>query len=76
MPMNPEDIEAYLLEAFPDARIELVDTAGDRDHYSLTVTSAAFEGHSRVSQHKMVNAALKDHLGTTLHAMQIKTQTP
>ena len=76
MPMEPETIRDYILQALPDATIDLIDTAGDKDHYSLTVTSAAFIGHSRVQQHKMVYQALQSHMGTTLHAMQVKTAIP
>ncbi len=76
MPMPAATIEAYIKTAFPDARIELIDTAGDQDHYSLTITSEAFRGKNRVEQHKMVYAALGGHMSTTLHALQVKTAIP
>ena len=74
MPMPPDVIEAYIKEAFPDAQITLVDTAGDQDHYDLTVVSPAFAGKSRIEQHKMVYAALKGHMTTTLHALKLTTK--
>jgi stress-induced morphogen len=40
------------------------------------VVSTAFAGKSRIDQHKMVQAALGEHLTTTIHAVQIKTQVP
>jgi len=70
------EIEHLLRNAFPDAEIDLVDTAGDEDHYALTVTSEAFRGKSRVAQHQMVYAALKGAMTSTLHALQIKTAIP
>ena len=76
MPMPAEQIESFIRDAFPDAVIELVDTAGDQDHYSLTITSSAFTGKNRVQQHQMVYKALKGHMSTTLHALQLKTQAP
>lgn len=76
MPMPAADIERFIRAAFPDAMIDLIDTAGDQDHYSLSVTSAAFRGKSRVEQHKMVYAALQGHMTTTLHALQVKTAIP
>lgn len=76
MPMPAADIKRLLRDAFPDAAIDLVDTAGDQDHYSLTVTSAAFRGKSRIEQHKMVYAALNGSMTTTLHALQLKTAIP
>jgi len=74
--MPAAQITAYIQDAFPDAQIELVDTAGDQDHYSLTVISSAFAGKSRVEQHKMVYAALQGNMHTTLHALQVTTKTP
>lgn len=74
MPMNPEDIISRVKAALPDAEIELVDTAGDRDHYAITVTSATFAGKLRVAQHRMVMDALGTDLGTTLHALAITTK--
>ena len=74
MPMNAHDIETLVKSALPDAAVELQDTAGDRDHYSIVVTSALFQGKSRVQQHKMVFDALGGHMGTTLHALQVTTK--
>ncbi len=76
MPMSREEIENCIGEAFPDAVIDLVDLAGDNDHWSLTITSPAFTGKSRLEQHKMVYSALKGRMATTLHALQLKTQAP
>lgn len=76
MPMPPDVIKSYISEAFPDAQITLIDTAGDQDHYDLTVISGAFSGKSRVEQHKMVYAALKGHMATTLHALKLTTKSP
>jgi stress-induced morphogen len=74
MPMKPDEIETLVKAALPDAHITLVDTAGDNDHYSITVTSAEFAGKTRVAQHRMVMDALGDKMGTKLHAMAITTK--
>jgi stress-induced morphogen len=76
MPMPATQIESLIVSAFPDAQIELIDTAGDQDHYSLTVISEDFRGKSRIEQHKMVYAALQGSMTTTLHALQVKTGIP
>ena len=73
MAMHAHEIEALLRDAFPAARIELADTAGDGDHYQLTVITPEFAGKSRVAQHQMVYAALKGIMGTALHALALKT---
>ncbi len=76
MPMEAEEIERLIRAALPDARIELVDTAGDKDHWSAKVVCEQFRGKSRVQQHQMVNAALGEKLGTTLHALALQTAVP
>ncbi len=76
MPMTGEEIETIIKTAIPDAQIELVDTAGDNNHWSATVTSSAFAGKSRVQQHQMINKAFGEKLGTTLHALALSTRVP
>ncbi|WP_029040844.1 BolA family protein [Cucumibacter marinus] len=76
MPMDARDIEKLILEALPDARIEIRDLAGDGDHYAATVISEAFRGKSRVQQHQMVYAALKGEMGGELHALALQTSAP
>jgi phosphoribosylformylglycinamidine synthase subunit PurL len=73
MAMRAEDIEAMIIEAIPDARVEIVDLAGDGDHYKARIVSAAFEGLNRVKQHQMVYAALKGKMGGELHALALET---
>jgi len=73
MAMKASEIEAYIREAFPDAAIEIRDLAGDDNHFAAHIASAAFRGKSRVAQHQMVYAALKGHMGGTLHALQLTT---
>ena len=76
MPMPAEEIERLLREAFPDAKIEIRDLAGDGDHYAATVISEAFRGKSRVQQHQMVYAALQGRMGGELHALALTTGVP
>jgi stress-induced morphogen len=76
MGMTASEIERLVQNALPGASIELVDLAGDNDHYSITVTSEAFRGLTRVAQHKLVMGALGGGMGTTLHALAITTRTP
>ncbi len=73
MPMAAHDIETMIKAALPDAVVEIKDLAGDGDHYSATVTSAAFVGKSRVQQHQMVYGALKGNMGGVLHALALTT---
>ena len=73
MPMDQDEVVRYITEALPDAQVEIECLAGDNDHLSVKVVSKAFEGKSRVQQHKMVYDALKGHVGGTLHALAVKT---
>ena len=73
MAMSIAEIESLIREAFPDARVEIKDLAGDGEHYAANVVSAAFAGKSRVQQHQMVYGALKGRMGGELHALALTT---
>ena len=76
MPLPAPEIEARIKAALPDATVEILDLAGDDDHFQVTVTSSAFTGRTRVQQHKMVYEAIGGDMGTTLHALAVKTHVP
>lgn len=71
--MAAHDIEAAILAALPGATVEIVDLAGDGDHYAATVTASQFAGLPRVKQHKLVYNALGDRMGGVLHALKLTT---
>lgn len=73
MPIAKKDLENILRDKFPKAKVEVVDLAGDDDHYSVTIIDKIFAGKTRIAQHKLVNEALGDIIKTQLHAMQLKT---
>ena len=76
MAMSAQDIEAMIVAAIPDARVEITDLRGDGDHYAARVVAASFAGMSRVRQHQAVYAALGDRMGGVLHALQLTTAIP
>jgi stress-induced morphogen len=76
MAMSATDIERFIMEALPDAKVQIRDLAGDGDHYAATVISSAFKGKNRVQQHQMVYAALKGRMGGELHALALQTSPP
>ena len=76
MPMPAAEIDRLIKAAIPDAEVEIVDLAGDDDHFAATVTSAAFVGLSKLKQHQLVYAAIGKHMGGTLHALQLQTLPP
>ena len=76
MAMSAQEIETLILQALPDACVEIVDLAGDGDHYKAIVTSVAFVGKTRVGCHKMVYDALQGRMGGALHALALETRVP
>lgn len=74
MAMQAHEIEELIKAAFPDAVITIEDLAGDGDHYSCLVESAAFAGKTRVQQHQMVYQALGGRMGGELHALALQTR--
>jgi len=79
MAMRGEDIAAMIREALPDAEVEMIDLAGDNNHWKAVIVSPAFEGLNRVRQHQLVYAALQgkmDGADGELHALALETRTP
>lgn len=79
MAMAGDDIIALLRAEFPKAEIELIDLAGDNNHWKAVITSEAFVGLNRVKQHQLVYAALKgkmDGANGELHALALETKAP
>ncbi len=76
MAMTASEIEAMIKSSIPDARIEIVDLAGDGDHYEARVVSESFRGQPRVRQHQRVYAALGGRMGNELHALKLSTAIP
>ncbi|MDO9490473.1 MAG: BolA family transcriptional regulator [Sphingomonadaceae bacterium] len=76
MAMAASEIVAMIRAALPDALVEITDLAGDGDHYSARVVSAAFQGMPRVRQHQLVYDALGGRMGGELHALALSTSVP
>jgi len=76
MPMPANEIETLIRDGIPDARVEIVDLAGDGDHYEARVVSESFRGEPRVKQHQRVYAALGGRMGNELHALKLSTAVP
>lgn len=73
MAISQEELRIILHKKFPNASIDIKDTAGDQDHYFLEIKDGSFRGLSLITQHKMVKDALKEILNTKLHSISIKT---
>jgi stress-induced morphogen len=73
MSLKLEEIKILIKKAIPDAEIDIVDTAGDENHYSATIKSKIFSGKTKIEQHKMVYKALGNKMGNELHALALNT---
>jgi stress-induced morphogen len=75
MPVSKDYLDQLLHKYFKDkASWEVIDLVGDQDHYELNITSSLFNKLTLIKQHQMVNEALKECLGTKLHALKINTK--
>lgn len=74
--MREEDIIGKIQAALPDARVELVDLTGTKDHWEATIVSSAFEGKSLIQRHRLVFDALAEEMKGPIHALSLKVLTP
>ncbi|NEP84435.1 MAG: BolA/IbaG family iron-sulfur metabolism protein [Okeania sp. SIO3B3] len=75
--MNLEEVELMIKAELPDAQVQVQDLTGGGDHLQATVVSSQFEGKTRVKQHQMVYAAVKEPMASeAIHALALKTYTP
>ena len=74
MALTIDEIKKHILEAIPDASIEIKDLMGDNNHYSAIIKSSVFKDMSKIDQHKLVYKSLKGKMGNELHALTITTQ--
>jgi len=63
-----DDSEKHRGHAGHDARGE--------SHFTVAITSPAFEGENRVARQRMVNRALADLLAQRVHALAIRATAP
>ncbi|MGQ0560036.1 MAG: BolA/IbaG family iron-sulfur metabolism protein [Sphingosinicella sp.] len=76
MPMAADEIETLIRSGIPDAQVEIVDLAGDGDHYEARIVAESFRGLSLPQQHRLVYQSLGGRMGTELHALKLTTAVP
>lgn len=66
---------ARMIEAaLPGAAVEVSDEDGGGQHLRAVVTAPQFDGLSRIDQHRLVKAAVKERFEDgTIHALSVKT---
>jgi stress-induced morphogen len=74
--LSAQDIKQRIETAIPGAHAEVEDYTGGGDHFSATVTADAFDGLSRVQQHRLVYDVFAAEIGGAIHALALKTKVP
>jgi stress-induced morphogen len=70
-----DDLKARIEASIPDARAEVEDLTGGGDHFRAIVVSPAFDGLSRIEQHRLVYDVFGAEVGGPIHALSLKTTT-
>jgi stress-induced morphogen len=71
-----QEIKQRIEAAIPGAEAEVEDYTGGGDHFRATVTAAAFQGCSRIEQHRLVYEVFGAEIGGAIHALSLKTKCP
>jgi len=74
MPVNLDELRAMIEAALPGANVAVSDEDGGGQHLRAEVSAPQFEGLSRIEQHRLVKAAVKERFDDgTIHALSVKT---
>jgi stress-induced morphogen len=68
-----EETRSLIEAALPGAQVEVVDERGG-DHLQVTVTAPQFAGLSRLDQHRLVKAAVRERTDSgEIHSFSVRT---
>ena len=73
--MNINSIKEKIKDFIPESKVEVKDTTGTGDHFSVIVISDKFKNINLVNRHKMIYQSLSQYVTKEIHALQIKTYT-
>ncbi|HEX8754389.1 MAG TPA: BolA/IbaG family iron-sulfur metabolism protein [Solirubrobacterales bacterium] len=77
MAADLQELKQMIEAALPGAAAEVIDETGNGDHLRATVSAPQFAGLSRIDQHRLVKAAVKERFDDgTIHALSVKTEVP
>jgi stress-induced morphogen len=70
------ELKSMIAAALPGAEVEISDEDGGGQHLLAVVRAPQFEGLSRIEQHRLVKAAVKERFDDgSIHALSLKTST-
>jgi stress-induced morphogen len=69
------ELKAMIEASLPGAEVEVFDEDGGGQHLRAEVAASQFEGLSRIDQHRLVKAAVRERFDDgTIHALSVKTR--
>jgi acid stress-induced BolA-like protein IbaG/YrbA len=69
VPVEPQELKDRIEAGIPGTR---ADVTGDGAHFEAIVGGPAFDGLSRIAQHKLVYSVFGPEIGDRIHALSIK----
>ena len=72
MSATPEELKERIEAGIPGAVAEV---SGDGHHFNAVVSATAFNGLTRIAQHRLVYDVFGSELGDRIHALSIHTKT-
>jgi stress-induced morphogen len=77
MAVDLAELQAMIESALPGATVEVFDEDGGGQHLKAVVSAPQFDGLSRIDQHRLVKAAVKERFDDgSVHALSVKTSLP
>ena len=71
--LKPSTIKMWIESALPHATAEV---DGDGHHFTAVIICEDFQGKLPIARHRMVYAALGEHMKSDIHALSMDTLTP
>ncbi len=70
--MSPDELKQRIEASIPGASAEVT---GDGHHFNAVVAAPAFDGLSRIAQHRLVYDVFGAELGDRIHALSLQTRS-
>jgi acid stress-induced BolA-like protein IbaG/YrbA len=70
---TPQELKERIEAGIPGAS---ADVTGDGHHFNAVVSADAFDGLSRIAQHRLVYDVFGTELGDRIHALSIQIREP
>jgi stress-induced morphogen len=69
---SADEVKSRIETAIPGAEADV--QTPDEVHFSALVRASAFDGLTRVQQHRLVMDVFQGELGGAIHALELKTE--